>query len=415
MDAETQAREILTKVAATFKFGLQESEGDRLYESFKVHYGVLSDLIDAINDPTMTHARIGKHHPAAYYVMVRDKLGMDRVWKRLGKSLEMNQFIHAAQKLAKYIIQFKSIPKGKARNVQRALAIFMKMRRAPRKPDTWWKKNAKHMQLILESRAWPNKKIEDETDEVYQLGPFEVHNTLGLIETDLKKTNKAIESAHKFLSTSRIPRVRQTLYGPVMIVGRLQQPRTLAWYYPNDDTVYLRAHTKVGKGEVHNLIHELGHRYWKKIFPHASKREWLKHHHRIKNQGEGEVGELDEHDERELSKLDALQVGDEFPRKVQGMIRGGPPKVVKVHPGRGGGVSGWTIENAKGRRGRVSRWAIVENMWKNSRRQKAIQHWPTPYSATDPEEHFCEAFAMYAMNRLPVEHKDAFESIVLGR
>lgn len=417
MDGEKQARRVLNKVASTFKFSFSENDGDRLYDSFKQSFQDLSLIINTLNDPTKTHERIGKTHPAAYYVYIKESigaqvrridpdspqaktLGMEKALKRLSKSLDMNQFITAGQRLAKYIIQFKSVPKGKAKAVQQAAATFIKMRRAPRNLATWWQKNAKHMQTLLDSRTWPFKSVEDEGDEVYKLGPFEVHNTLGLADKALASTNKAIASAAKFLETSGIPKARSVLYGPVMVVGKLQQPRTLAWYYPGDDTVYLRAHTKAGKGEVHNLVHELAHRYWAKQF--RNQRAWVKHHRRVKNRGEGEQA-----DDANLDMLKGLKVGDVFPLPISGMIRGGPPRITEISP------TSWSLENSRGR-GRVSKSAIVKTMQSNSRKTKAIKHFPTPYASTDAEEHFAEAFAMYAMNQLPVEHKEAFEEIVKG-
>ena len=400
---ESRARAVLSKVAATFKFAFQANDGDRLYERFKHHYQEISGIINTLNDPTQTHERLGKNHPASYAVYIRDNpifrgKGMERAYQHLSKGLEMNQFITAGQQLAKYIIQFKSIPKGKAKAVQQAAALFIKMRRAPRNLDSWWQKNAKFMQTMLESRTWPLKNIEDDSTEVYKLGPFEVHNTLGLADDDLAKTNKAIESAAKFLKSSRIPGRDRVLYGPIMVVGKLSQPRTLAWYYPSDDTVYLRAHTKVGKGEVHNLIHELAHRYWRKVF--KNQREWLAHHRRVKNRGEGE-----EADTPEITALNDLKVGDVFPLPISGMIRGGLPRIIEITP------TGWKLENPKGR-GYITRRTVLQTMMNNSRRNKAIKHFPTPYSASDAEEHFAEAFALYAMNQLPVEHKEAFEEIV---
>lgn len=407
---ERQARNLLSRIASTCRFALSEDEGDRLYERFSDSYKEISDLIDAIADPTLTTARVGKHHPASYYIYIRELKGLEQAWKRLAKSIEMAQFVNAGKKLVKYIIQYKSIPKGNARKVQRAAEVFMKMRRMPRKLDTWWKRNAKHIQTILGSRGWPLKTV-DEGEEIYNLGPFEVHNTLALSDRDLSKTNKAIESAAKFLSSSRIPKARQVLYGPVMIVGRLQQPRTLAWYYPSDDTIYLRVHRKVSKGEVHNLIHEIGHRYWKKLLSPLQKKAWKKHHRQMKGLGESEEGELDEFNQREIQKLNELEVGDEFPIKLKGMIRGGPPRIVDII--QSGDAYQWVVTNRKGtRRARVSRSAIINNMKENNRRRKAVDHFPTVYASTDPEEHFCEAFAMYAMNKLPVEHKEAFETII---
>jgi len=39
------------------------------------------------------------------------------------------------------------------------------------------------------------------------------------------------------------------------------------------------------------------------------------------------------------------------------------------------------------------------------------QNFPTPYSATNLEEHFCEAVALLARGKLPAEHAKPFNDI----
>jgi hypothetical protein len=406
----------VAKVASRYleKVAAQESEGPALYRDFETAYKNVSEYIRIVLDPTITKEDIGKRHPMSYALYVREIRGTDEALKRVMKEIDWKYLVNIGHRLAQYIFEYKSIPKGKVKAMEVAGRLFMSMRRNPRKLESWWKKNAKSIQLMLESKSWPLRNLEAGTEEAWKLGPFEVHNTVGAPREKLDKTEKAIQSAAKFLNTSGIPKAREVLYGPILLVNKLQQPRTLAWYYPRDDKVYLRLHMKVGPGEVHNLVHELGHRYWKKHMPGSARTFWAKHHRSLKDIGESSEPELDEHDQRELDELNSLEVGDVFPIKVQGMIRNGPNRIVKVRRNPEGIATAWDIENKKGKRARITRNSYLMVKRRNSMVNKARAQYPTAYASTDPEEHFCESFAMYAMGKLPVEHQDAFEKAVKG-
>jgi hypothetical protein len=46
-----------------------------------------------------------------------------------------------------------------------------------------------------------------------------------------------------------------------------------------------------------------------------------------------------------------------------------------------------------------------------SRNEKQIKNFPTSYSSTDKEEHFCDALAMFVLGTLPEEHATPFKAI----
>jgi len=390
-----------------------QRDHEKLYRDFAEEYKLLSEWINLIQDETKTQDSVGKSHPMSFALYVREFRGLEEATKRVMRQPTWKYFLLEGRALARYIVEFKSVPKGKVKAVEAALRLFMSMRRNPRKLGAWWKKNSKSIQLILESKGWPERNTEEGSEEAWKLGPFTVHNTAHAPKEDLAKTEKAITSAAKFLGSSSIPKARNVLYGPIMLVKKLQQPRTLAWYYPSDDKIYLRLHMKVGRGEVHNLIHELGHRYWAKLMGRAARNFWAKHHRSLGNIGDAASPELDEDSQQQLAKLDALKEGDTFPIKVQGMIRNGPNKVVEVVR-RGSKPLVWTIENKKGKRARISRDGFLKVRMNNSRATKTRAQYPTAYASTSLEEHFCESFALYAMGKLPIEHQEAFEDAVKG-
>ena len=56
----------------------------------------------------------------------------------------------------------------------------------------------------------------------------------------------------------------------------------------------------------------------------------------------------------------------------------------------------------------ISVQRILENTGRTGR-------FPSPYAATDPQEHFCEAFSFKAFGELSPEGVEAFDRIFLGR
>ena len=142
------------------------------------------------------------------------------------------------------------------------------------------------------------------------MGPFEVHNTLHLTGDALDGTKEVIVKAQSALQASG-SRLSKVLYGDIRVVGQIRGTNTLAWYLPNEDEVYLRPHLKVGRGEVHNLVHELGHRYWERFLDRGGQIEWHAAFVRV-----------------EGKKIIVPKVGDEVPVKGPKGHKG-PVSVVK--------------------------------------------------------------------------------------
>lgn len=381
---------------------LSEGEVAILYARVAQSYLDLSEIIEAVLNPSVE--RSDPSQKAAFYVRMREFGGVANTLKRLGKSADFNQFVSHTQKLLKYILQFKKIPKTETKRFEKAASLFLAMKRAPNDLGKWWARNLKFVGTILVSQRWPNKEIGGL--EAYKLGPFEVHNTLNLPFEDLGVTNEAIKTATKFLETSKIPHAARLLYGPIFVVGKLLESKTLAWYYSRDDTVYMRPHLKIGRGEVHSLIHELGHRYWNKFLSPAQKVEWIRYHRNLKDAGDSE-----DLDFSQLEEFDSLKIGDEFPMGIKGMKRGPKPVVVEIK--KTPYTTSWVVEGGKNKslRATVQRMDVVKVLGRTGQKMNRRAQFPTPYSATSPEEHFSEAFAMYNMGQLPKEHVEKFNAL----
>jgi len=400
----------LLKIGARIKSGVSLQEGDKLYREFDQLYGEISGVVNLILDPA-TPPQPNVRSLTNYLLSVRDTRGKDQALKLIAKGRGIKDFLNIGHQLSKFILEHKVIPKSKAKKLEKVLRTFISARQAPRNLEAWLQKNSPGIQVMLEAKGWPNKEDQpDREDLKFNVGPFTVHNVVGLEEDKLESTKKTIESAVKFLNKSRVPGAKRLLYGPVMVVGKLQQPRTLAWYYPSDDTVYMRPHLKLSKSDVHNLIHELGHRYWARIANREAKIAWLAHHRSIKNQGDAEDVSMEDVEKSPMMEsLKGLQEGDVFPIRVQGMIRGGSPRVVRIVTR--GGEPIYHLESPSGKKAVISKRSLAQFAAGKEREKKRRQNYPTGYSATDPEEHFSEAFAMYSMGKLPIEHKEAFERI----
>lgn len=305
--------------------------------------------------------------------------------------------VHKAQAWVEYLLQFKAIPKGQAKKFELAARPFAAARRPPRDVVAWVEKNRAAYQYLANAVRWP-EKVENGADvaDVFSIGPFKVHNTVQEAGKKLTETVKVIEQGARRLRGSRVPGLAKTLYGDVLIVGRLAQPRTLAWYNRSDDKLYLRPHLKVGKGELHNFLHELGHRYWSKFMSRDAKSKWATRHFLMKH---GYAGFRPQ----EVSE-DLPEVGKPLPVPMKGMKRGGPPVVMKIDP-----AFIHVLHEATGREAKI----LKTEYFKFLRGAAKRAQFPTPYASKDAEEHFCEALALHLMGALSEPHKAAFDAVVI--
>lgn len=332
---------------------------------------------------------------------------VSRYNKRKFQQAAFNIMVAAAQ-LARWIIRFKSIPKGQAKGLERAAKPFLSGRQAPRKPVAWMAKNEKNLRYLQNAyTTWPEKT--DDSPDKYTVGPFTVHNTLQLEGDNLEKTNKVIEAATKFVKNSRIPGAAKAAYGDVFVVGKLQGHNTLAWYNFRDDNIYLRPLLKADMDAAHSLAHEIGHRYWRKQVPKEVQRMWLRYH-------SGKRYETPDVKEQTQEVMRTIKPGQPFPIPVAGMKRGGPPIVVGLentsNPARAVVVVEMTRGKKKGQQARLPLSRVVDFLMKQEARKISF---PTDYASTSPEEHFAESFAMYSMKKLTGVHKENFEKIIVNR
>lgn len=327
-----------------------------------------------------TQKRVLQYDEEWAHFLTRTPPGPSGRWEKSDLASQWWWLKNDADYVIDWILETRAIPAGKAKQVELLARAFKQYARAPGNVIGWWVKNRPLLDLLLDAERWPEKSEGGSAgiEEVFTVGPFKVHNTLHLSGDDLTGTKTVIESAVAALSRAG-PRLSKVLYGDVRVVGQIKNTRTLAWYLPHVDEVYLRPHLKVGRGEVHNLIHELGHRFW----------------HREMDRGQ-QIGWHQEFNRVEGKKITMPKVGDEVPVKARGHV--GPVLVTKDEGYQYLLSSGGTIEKMR----------LVKFLREKAREES----FPTPYAATTAEEFFAEAFAMFVLGTLQPEHVERFERVV---
>jgi len=309
---------------------------------------------------------------------------------------QFNAFIEAGGRLVREILAEKEIPARSGKVFEMAGRVFMSIRAWPRDVYGWLDKNRRSFDLLLESESWPNKTAGG--DLLFSVGPLTIHNTVGFTGADLASVKGAVGGMVRGIKGLDVPSdIERVLYGDVFIVARLSQGKTMAWYNPDEDRLYVRSAISTGEDDVRFGIHEFGHRYWRRMADTSRKRDWQRHHWDV----EGGHG-------RHLH-VEYPKVGDELPwLRFTGLGRNPPnPVVVAVIGTPGHGVGAKYVVEVAGKRGTIRDDSIIEMAMKRSKREA----FPTPYSATDEEEHFCEALSLLATGQLREPHLSEFRRI----
>ena len=317
------------------------------------------------------------------------KLPGDHNWVRRVTNRPWVGVINSGAGLAKALLTVKAIPRGFTKKMEMAARVFMSARRMPKNIFKWMDKTIRHYQLLLTAaEVWDDKA--EGGDELFTLGPFKVHNTIGIEGKKLDDLKANLKKAVQLLKKVKVKGIQRVLYGDVNIVGRLSKGSVGAWYYPADDTLYVRSLPK-GKGPVHFLIHELGHRYWERFASRDQKQAWAQHHHDL------------EFGVRPDFNVPYPQVGEEI-EIVKAKGRGKNRRKPVVQKIQGEGIGGTYFVDDR-------RYYTGMQFYTFYRDQAERSKFPTDYAAKDMEEHFCEALALRALGTLPADHVAFFDEI----
>lgn len=289
--------------------------------------------------------------------------------------------IVAAHQLLPIVLHDKQIPRSCARDFER-FSQAMPKRRIPKDTAAWFVKHLPGLQLLLQSSGWPDKGTKEE--RLVRIGPFVIHNQTQA--DDISATAKILATAESLMRESGVPKIEQILYGDVYFVGQIEKNRNRkAMYYPSNDTIFVLLVKRFEDEILQSLIHEFGHRYYRRVWDRESKIEWARHHQRIEREAEANA-------DTTLPKPGDTMTVDGKPRIVEGIVttRTGNMAITLV----GGGAVG------------VLAYTRVRE------RNAVARAYPTAYSAKDSEEHFCEALSLFCTGELAQPHRTNFEAIV---
>jgi len=294
-------------------------------------------------------------------------------------------------KIAEGVLSTRSIPRRQAKGLEMAYRLCSNSRRMPKDIFKWWKTNQKRLDLLLEAATkWP-EKVEG-GDELFTIGSFRVHNTVGATGAELESLKKTIAAAEKMARRVPVPGFARTIYGDIHVVARITKAHHAAWYQPGDDSLYLRRAAKTGMDEAQSLVHELGHRFWAKFSKTDQRASWGQHHREVEN------------NDIPRDEVKLPEVGDSVPElKLRG-VKGDP--VVS----RTDGANFYFDVPVRGqvRTFSIGRYKLFVLRKENMKRAR---NFPTLYSAKDEEEHFCESLKLLAAGALSDEHAIPFKAI----
>lgn len=290
--------------------------------------------------------------------------------------------------LADSILSTRSIPAQHTKAFEMSYRLLDNIVRQPNNMYDWFDLNRKRFDLVVQAaKTWPPKQ--EGSDDLFVVGPFRVHNTVGAKGAEIESLKSAIERVEKLCRKNSVPGFVRTLYGDIHVVARITKAHHAAWYFSSDDSLYLRRSKTTGIDEVHAIIHELGHRYWQKLASEEGKQDWRRHHEDIENKP---------------VDLDLPVVGDPIPVKIPKVEK--YPIITKIDGGR----YYYEIDIGDGEMWRNSISAM--RVWQiYSDQQRAEKNFPTTYSTKSAEEHFCEALALSTMGTLKPEHQILFDAI----
>lgn len=252
--------------------------------------------------------------------------------------------------------------------------------RASLKWVAWYAKVADAVKVVKQAMRLP------EQEGGFLVGPLEVINNSGKTGKELEPLVRSIEEVVESLK-GLFPGIDRALYGRVMLTGAIHRQTNLAaWYTLAEDQVWVKVTGKYGELFRQSLAHELTHRWWRKFADKSIKEAWHKHHYSV---GTG-------------ATVAEIKIGDTIPVKLRGV------KSDPVVTGEKPGVWLVTAPELEGHTAQVSKYDLYKVMYGNAQKLS----YPTVYSASDPEEHFCDAVGLWSTGDLKEPHLSAIRKIV---
>lgn len=288
--------------------------------------------------------------------------------------------INTGSKIVHYVLAEKVIPAAESKKFEKAAKALTGVARVPNKPYAWWLKNKEDLAVLIDADRWKDKDAAEDTGLVLKVKGFDIINQAPkLKEKDYDLIIEDFKKAITMIDRSGVVHSKSLYYGNCIISPEIDKKNVLAFYSIKQDALYLKPSTKERANMVQTIIHEVGHRLWNKFLSAEDKSIWKKWHMSC-----------------EFARVDVAMpsVGDTLPVKVG---RGKDYPIVS------------RIEGDKfyleGSGDRFVTFKQLYPYYQNSAK------FPSTYSATNEEEHFCEAFSFYCLGTLQGKHVLNFEAL----
>lgn len=292
--------------------------------------------------------------------------------KRSNLNLASEMVFNLGSRLVDLVWKTREIPKSKLTAFGKTNKTFTR-KRAPKSWAAWLYQSFAEADLLLEAKSWPEKGTSEEV--TFKVGPITVTNQT---EEPPDTTTKVLQSALLAMRGSGVPGLEKAIYGEIFFVGDIARKKTLmAQYFPAEDLIRVLVTKRYTGEQVRTLIHEFGHRYWKKMLSFPIQKAWANWDDQLRYSRESKLPER----------------GTTF--------KWGPEEV--------------TVLDYKPSKGKLF-MDIGENRYISVDDYRSVEtkiKFPTPYASKDLEEHFCEALSLFCLGELSGTHKEKFEEIIV--
>lgn len=259
----------------------------------------------------------------------------------------------------------------------------------------WVKKKPKTLEMAnhllniwLESE---NRNLGSNSDSFINLGKAHLFFSDASLTGQEKETFiHCIKEAEKVMASSKVPHFANAFYGNIYVVPHNKIHGYLAYYSPATDSIVLNStllkKTSI-KDSIRTMIHELGHRFYKKVLNIKEKEAWETYYSSlISNPYNPNIAP-------KIGNSVYLDVGLSFNTKTEP----GEDLIDEIKLDSTGLVHNYYFKDGEGR------------AYFTDGDLSALGYFPTLYAKTDPEEFFCETISYYVMGQLRASIKEVLE------
>jgi hypothetical protein len=295
--------------------------------------------------------------------------------------------------LADFLFHKINFPENKSRRV-RAIKNKLKLPRSRYNAFSWFADRTKHIDDMLTLLRHP---LREEGDNEVEVGPFTLKNPINLGEDKVEEMKEACTQALSRCTNSLAPNFTQALYGDVVLVEKLGRASWYAWYSSTKDEITMKYMDRDKAEFIKTFIHEIGHRYYRKILSEDKKRLWRRY-------------DLNCHYAQRLNLSD--WIGKDInlyalKKRTKTSVGSNPNKGVPAKISRISHRGVYLVLPDGSEVGAYREKYIKEHI----KAQTGI--FPTTYATSDVEEHFCEALAYKAVGKLHPKSLEAFNNIIV--